>query len=129
MNTITTLIPILSRILDLDDAEIAPNSYVIRDLKAESIDLLEIGVAIQHQFQIDVDDDIIFLKSLRVILARAERNGTAPCAALAASYPHLHKDRLDEVLADIPGGPVLQVRDLGAYIEAHATTSPADPMT
>ena len=124
MNAHTAVISILARILDLEGTEIDPKTYLLRDLKAESIDLLEIGVAIQHQFQIPVDDDTLFLKSLRVILARAARDGIAPCSALAASYPHLQTSRLEEILADMHSGPVLQVRDLVAYITSQAGTTP-----
>ena len=112
---------ILAEILDLDPAEITTETYVVRTLKAESIDLLEIGVAMQHQLGIAVDDDSLFLKNVRIVLARAERSGTEPLSALRAEFPHLSEDRLAEILTDLSAGPVLQVRDLVSYAQAART--------
>jgi acyl carrier protein len=117
MTPLPLICSILGEILDLDPAEITPDTYVIRSLKAESIDLLEIGVAMQHQLGIAVDDDSLFLKNVRIVLARAERSGDEPLSALRAEYPHLTEDRLTEILADLAAGPVLQVRDLVAYAQ------------
>ena len=86
MNPFPTICSILAEILDLDPAEITPNTYVIRSLKAESIDLLEIGVAMQHQLGIAVDDDSLFLKNVRIVLARAERSGTEPCPPCGPNF-------------------------------------------
>ena len=110
-----TITAILTEILDLDPDDITTATYVIRDLKAESIDLLEIGVAMQHRLGLAVDDDVLFLKNARIVLARAEKQGLPALDALRAEYPHLTRQRLEEILADLPGGPVLQVRDLVAY--------------
>ena len=116
-----TITAILSEILDLDPADITAATYVIRDLKAESIDLLEIGVAMQHRLGLAVDDDILFLKNARIVLARAEKQGRSALDALRTEYPHLSGARLEAILADLPGGPVLQVRDLVAYALAGQT--------
>ena len=117
MNPFPIICSILAEILDLDPSEITPDTYVIRSLKAESIDLLEIGVAMQHQLGIAVDDDSLFLKNVRIVLARAERSGAEPLSALRAEFPHLSENRLAEILADLSAGPVLQVRDLVAYAQ------------
>ncbi len=123
MNPFPIICSILAEILDLDQAEITPDTYVIRSLKAESIDLLEIGVAMQHRLGIAVDDDSLFLKNVRIVLARAERSGAAPLSALRAEFPHLSEDRLAEILADLSAGPVLQVRDLVSYAHAAQHTA------
>lgn len=122
MNPLPIICSILAEILDMDPAEITPDTYVIRSLKAESIDLLEIGVAMQHKLGIAVDDDCLFLKNVRIVLARAERNGAEPLFALRAEFPHLSEDRLTEILADLSAGPVLQVRDLVAYARGALAT-------
>ena len=120
MNPLETITAILAEILDLEPADITPETHVIRDLKAESIDLLEIGVAMQHRLDLEVDDDTLFLKNLRTVLGRASRAGTPPLGALRAEYPHLDDARLEEILADQAAGPVLKVRDLAAYAAARA---------
>jgi len=115
VNTSAAIIAILAEILDLEPTDIRPETYVIRELEAQSIDLLEIGVAMQHRLCIAVDDDTLFLKNIRLILARAERQGQAPLEALAGAYPHLDAPRLSAILSDLNGGPVLTVADLVAY--------------
>ena len=115
MNPFPIIRLILAEILDLDADQISPETYVIRTLKAESIDLLEIGVAMQHRLHIDVDDDLLFLKNVRTVLNRAEREAKNPLHALKSQYPHLSENRLQHILADLPAGPVLRVEDLVAY--------------
>lgn len=117
MNASEIITDILCEILDLDPADIRPETYVIRTLQAESIDLLEIGVGMQHKLHIDVDDDVLFLKNARIVLARAEKSGTPAASALQTEYPHLSPARVQSMLADLPAGPVLQVADLIAYAE------------
>ena len=119
MSTIETItaavVDILADILDLDPAQVTPETYVVRDLRAESIDLLEIGVAMQHRLDMEVDDDTLFLKNMRQVLARAGEAGKAPEEAMAAEYPHLDRARIAEAVADREAGPVIKVRDLAAY--------------
>lgn len=115
MNPFATIASILAEILDLDPAEITSETYVIRTLEAESIDLLEIGVAMQLRLGIVVNDDPLFLKNVRIVLSRAQQTGTDQLRALNSEYPHLSEVRLREILADLPAGPVLRVDDLVAY--------------
>ena len=118
MNPFPIIRSILAEILDLDPDQISAQTYVIRTLKAESIDLLEIGVAMQHRLGIDVDDDLLFLKSVRTVLNRAERDAQNPLQALKSKFPHLSENRLQHILADLSDGPVLRVEDLVAYAES-----------
>jgi acyl carrier protein len=120
MTTHAIITRILAEILDLHEDLIQPETYLIRDLGAESIDLLEIGVAMQHRLHIPVDDDTLFLKNVRTVLARARQQGLEPRAAMAATYPHLDPLRHIQILDDLDGGPVLLVADLLAYAESAA---------
>lgn len=113
------IIRIVADIMDVDPATITDQTYLMRDLGAESIDLLEIGVAMQHRLGIPVQDDALFLRDLRLVLLQAEEAGADPAAALAARYPHLAASRIQAILEDLPGGPVLQVGDLLAYAVHH----------
>jgi acyl carrier protein len=118
MNPFSIIQTILAEILDLDVDQISPETYVIRTLKAESIDLLEIGVAMQHKLGIAVDDDRLFLKNVRTVLNRAERDAKNPLDTLKSEYPHLSENRLRHILTDLSAGPVLRVEDLVAYAES-----------
>ncbi len=118
MNPFPIIRSILAEILDLNPEQISAETYVIRSLKAESIDLLEIGVAMQHRLGIDVDDDLLFLKNVRIVLNRAERDAKNPLHALKSQYPHLSENRLRQILSDLSAGPVLRVEDLVAYAQS-----------
>ncbi|BDV01303.1 acyl carrier protein [Thermodesulfomicrobium sp. WS] len=109
------IIRIIADIMDQDPHTITPATYLVRDLGAQSIDLLEIGVAMQQRLGIPVQDDTLFLRDLRLVLLRAADEKTAPEAALAQRYPHLSPARISAILADLDAGPVLQVADLVAY--------------
>lgn len=119
MDTFASIANILEEILDLEPGTVTPETYIMRDLDAESIDLLEIGVAMEQRFRIPVVDDKLFLKSLRMALASAETRGVAPEAALTQTYPHLTAERLSEILRDLEAGPVLKMQDLLAYATHH----------
>lgn len=65
MNIEKSLKNIIADILDINPLDIDDDTYLIRDLNMESIDLLELGVALNTTFKIDVDEDVAFLKDLR----------------------------------------------------------------
>jgi acyl carrier protein len=106
----------LTEILDIDAADITPETYVIRELDAESIDLLELSVALNARFKVEINDDEIYLKTLRICLSEAEGNGGNAGGHIAGRFPFLSGDRIDEILSDLDGGPVLKVKDLMAYV-------------
>jgi acyl carrier protein len=106
----------LIEILDIEGREITPETYLIRELGAESIDLLELSVAINSRFHIEVNDDELFLRTLRLHLRMAEQEGKDAACYLAERYPALTATRIAEILADMGGGPVLRVKDIVSYI-------------
>ena len=108
---------ILGDLLDMDPGEISPENYLIRELSAESIDLLEIAVTFNSEFGIDVDDDAIFLKNLRIHLEEAKEQAQNPAEHLCRTYPFIPPQRAEEILADVANGPVLKVKDLSAYVD------------
>ncbi len=117
MDTLDEIKKILTEILDIEGQEITPETYLVRELGTESIDLLELAVAINAHFHIEVKDDEIFVKALRLHLQKAKDEGFDPAKYLAESYPALTTARIEEILADIEGGPVLKVKDVQSYIE------------
>jgi acyl carrier protein len=106
----------LSEILDLDGNEITPETYIMRDLEAESIDLLELSVALNSRFKVEINDDQVFLRTLRVCLNKVNGNG-GRLEGLSRAFPFLDGERIGEILTDLDGGPVLKVKDLMAYIQ------------
>jgi len=117
MNILEEITEILAEILDIENHNISPETYLIRELGAESIDLLELAVALNSRFKIDVNDDEIFLRKLRQYITEAEQQNKDILQYLAENLPFLSRKRLEEIIADLEGGPTLKVKDLIAYVE------------
>jgi len=114
MNTQDIIYDILCDILDIEKEEIQPESYLIRELNAESIDLLELAVSINQAFNIRVNEDDIFLRQLRILLDTDPESN--PKKRLQEKYPFLSSDRTNQILSDLEEGPVLKVKDLIHYV-------------
>jgi len=117
MDILEEITKILSDILDIDDRNISPETYLIRELGAESIDLLELAVALNSRFKIDVNDDEIFLRKLRQYITKAGQQNKDILQYLAEKIPFLTRKRLEDIITDLEGGPTLKVKDLIAYVE------------
>ncbi len=116
MDILQTIQEELAELLDIEKEEITPDAYMVRDLDAESIDLLELAVAINASFGIDVNDDEIFLRLLREFLEEAKDAGKDAGDFLEEKYRFLTRERIDDMLNDLQGGPVLKVNDLISYV-------------
>lgn len=113
---ITAIMDIICEILDVENEQVQAETYVIRDLGAESIDLLELAVTLSDLFKIEISDEDIFLKSLRGYIEDAKDRKISPEPLLAEKYPFLCRSRIRDILADLDEGPVLKVRDLLDYV-------------
>lgn len=112
-----TIREILMELLDVEAEAIEPKSYLVRDLGVESIDFLELAVALNERFKIEVHDDTVFLRNLRLHLSKASESNADDLEYLLGPYAFLPVDRLKEILSDLDGGPVIQVRDLVSYVQ------------
>jgi len=108
---------LLADILDIEEQEITPETYIVRELGAESIDLLELAVSLNARFKVDVNDGDIFLTRLRAYITEAEEQGADILPYLEKRLPFLLKNRIEAILSDLEGGPTLKVKDLVSYIE------------
>lgn len=116
---------ILMELLDVEAEEIRAQSYLVRDLGVESIDFLELAVALNQRFHIEVHDDTVFLRNLRLHLSKASQGNADDLEYLKGAYGFLAEQRLREILSDLDGGPVIQVRDLVEYVQWKMTGSKA----
>ncbi len=107
---------IIADLLDIEEDEITLESYLIRDLGAESIDLLELAVALNSTFNIEINDDEIFLKTLRLYLTEAKEKKEDTSSYLAVRFPFLEKKRIEEIMEDLEKGPVIKVKDIVRYV-------------
>lgn len=94
---------ILINILDREPQDITPDSLILRDLGAESVDLMELAVSLRTRFNIEVNEAELFLAGIR--------GGQLP------ALPFLPPERLQEISADCSGISLLNVRDLASYVE------------
>jgi acyl carrier protein len=108
---------ILAELLDVEAVEITPASYLVRDLGLESIDFLELAVALNQRFKVPVHDDTIFLRNLRLSVMRAQETGLDALECLKKDFGFLSDERLDQILAQLEAGPAIQVQDLVSYIQ------------
>jgi len=108
---------VITEVLEVEPEEVNFETYVLRDLPTESIDLMEYGVGLTKECGISVQDETVFLKSFRMHIAEANDKELAPATHLVTTYPHLTSARIEEMLETINEGPVLQVRDIVAYVE------------
>jgi acyl carrier protein len=116
MGTFAEIKKILVELLDLEDREISLETYLIQELGAESIDLLELAVTINSRFKITVKDDEVFLTRFRLYLTEAEQQGKDSAPYVAKKYPFLTHERIAEIIAHIDEGPQLKIKDLISYI-------------
>ena len=116
MDTFAEIKKILEELLDLEDREITPETYLIQELGAESIDLLELAVAINSRFKISVKDDDLFLTRFRQYVAQANQQTTDAVTFIAQKYPFLEKSRIEEIVDKSAEGPQLKIKDLISYI-------------
>ena len=108
----------LCDILDIDGDDITPETYIIRDLDAESIDLLELGVVLNSKFNININDDEIFLGSMRMHIEDLSVKGGKADSFLKERYPYLTLQRINEILNDLESGPVLKIKDIMSYVSS-----------
>ena len=116
MDVLEGIQEVITKILFIEDREITPETYLIRELDAESIDLLELAVALSARFQTDINEDDIFIKQLRLYITEAEEEGIEMVSYLSKMLPFLTRDRIEEILLDLEGGPALKVKDLVRYV-------------
>ena len=61
------VIALVADIFERDAAELRERTRLMADLPCESIDLLEISIRLGAAFGISVDDEMAFLRSLRLL--------------------------------------------------------------
>ena len=117
MTTLLNIKKVIAEILDIQEDEIDQETYLVRDLGAESIDLLELAVSLNSVFGKKINEADIFLTNLRQYQAVSEKTGEQPVKCLLDAYPFLEKQRVEEILADLDNGPVLKIKDIVRYID------------
>lgn len=116
MDILEEIKKVLAEILDIENHDITPETYMIRDLDAESIDLLELAVSLNSTFNVEIIDDEIYLRTFRLHMMDAEQRGDDTVRYLSEKFPFLNESRVTEIIGDLQAGPTLKVKDLVSYI-------------
>ena len=124
MDIMKELREIITEIMDVDGGEIRDETCLVRDLGAESIDLLELAVAISQRFGCTVQDDEIFLRKFPLYRLEANQAGLAPLPYLAERLPFLPRARIAEILAEQDRSAALTVGDLVRYVRYRQEVQP-----
>jgi acyl carrier protein len=77
---------VLSKQLEVDEARLAPTASFTEDLGADSLSLVELTLALEDEFDIDIDDeDAVKIRTvqdaIRFVEARAKAAGTVRSSA------------------------------------------------
>lgn len=110
---------ILADVLDIKGEEIEGETDIIRSLGAESVDLLEIGLSLEREFGIRVDENKLFLKSFRFYLDEAKQKNIDKIDYLKKNYPFLSKERIRQLVSETQDYiiPSIKIKDLVSYVE------------
>ena len=73
-------------------------------------------MVLNSEFKIDIDDDEMFLKTLRIYLDDPKNKPEDMGEYLMEKYPFLTRERIREIIGDLDLGPVIKVKDLVSYI-------------
>jgi acyl carrier protein len=111
---------IIAQLQDIDENTIGPESYLVRDLDIESIDMFELAALINTRFSVTVNDAALFLKDLRIHHRDAQSRNIDKVKHLSSLFPHLANERIDEIIRDLENGPIIKVKDIVSYIEYHS---------
>ena len=113
---LASLCVIIDEIMECGQDKLSGRTRVMQDLACESIDLLEIGARVAQAFHIRVDDDAMFLRSLRAKV-EASGQGADAKAVIAEAYPWLSLGRVQEMADSLAEGtPLLRLDDIAAYV-------------
>lgn len=117
MDISTKLNELIEEVLDVDASELKGDDYLVRDLGAESIDLLELAISLNSEFDINAVDNDVFLQDLRSTLTASNEDRDSRRLSITTRYPHICNDRAEEILSDLNAGPVLKIKDIESYIK------------
>ncbi len=106
---------VVEEIFEREQGSLSGRTLLMQDLPCESIDLLEIAARISQAAGREVDDEALFLKSLRSRLA--EEPASEASTLLACEYPWLSRERCGEILEELRSpAPFLRLQDMAAYL-------------
>lgn len=114
-----TLRGTIARLIDCEETAVTPEARLVEDLGFESIDFLELSMAVSRRYRLKVNARELFLSDYR-LLARTGSPEEA-LRELVRAYPHLTEEELRGMPGGVGRGSFLQVNHLVRYVEFHAS--------
>ena len=109
------VIQAVSDIFECDPSSLSSQTRLMQDLPCESIDLLEIASRLAQTARIQVNDDSLFLRSLRTRIE--EYAGEESAAVIRREFPWLRLGRAEELASSLSDpSPQVTLADLADYI-------------
>ncbi len=110
---------IISEILDIEENNLSKDTDLIKEIGAESIDLLEIAISLEKEFGIKIDENRLFLKSFRYYLDEAKSKKIDIINYLNKIYPFLDKKRIKELIEESKNSiiPSIRIKDIVSYVQ------------
>ena len=110
---------IISEILDIEENNLSKDTDLIKEIGAESIDLLEIAISLEKGFGIKVDENRLFLKSFRYYLDEVKNKKVDEINYLNEIYPFLDKKRIKELIEESKNSiiPSIRIKDIVSYVQ------------
>ena len=110
---------IISEILDIEENNLSEDTDLIKEIGAESIDLLEIAISLEKGFGIKVDENRLFLKSFRYYLDEAKNKKINEINYLNEIYPFLDKKKIKELIEESKNSiiPSIRIKDIVSYVQ------------
>ncbi len=107
---------IVAEIFERDMESLSASTRLLQDLPCESIDLLEIAARVSQVVRRDVEDDSLFLRSLRPLVA--ESGADEPELVIAAACPWLSAARVHAIAGLLSDpAPFVTLGDMAAYLD------------
>ena len=72
MDTLTRFRQMLAKLLRIPLAEVAPDMRIVDDLGAKSVDIIEIAMWVEDEFDLEMDDPLIELNERTTVRELAE---------------------------------------------------------
>ncbi len=109
---------VVAEIMERPASGLEAGCRLVADLGCESIDLMEMAIRLSQKTGREVDDDALFLRSLRVTLA--ENSDRPADEVIAEACPWLGMDRVYQLAraleSDASPAPLVTLGDMAAYM-------------
>ncbi len=117
MSVMDDVITIICDIFDRDPSEVGPDTELVADLGAESVDFLELAMMLEDRFGIEVRPEKAFLQDFKSVYNSALTDGRDPFTALRMEFPYMTEERIRYHVDRIGRTASLAVLDIAAYVE------------